>query len=120
VRSGEGGDRGRGRHDREETVERAIDYSKFERRPAKSGGSRTKPSRSRRDTQDEPEAYSYQDPVEETFTGDATLEDLVSKFNAGKSRRSNRRDDAEDEKDGGDNRNRRNVIDRTLAMRDDE
>lgn len=101
---------------------RAVDYSKFERRPDKSGG--RKPSRARRDTERtaEPEAYSYQDPAEEAFTGDATLEDLVSKFNTGKSRRTRRdeREEGDDEPEEGGTRNRRSVINRTLAMMDEE
>ncbi len=111
-----GNDRGRGSYTGGETPERQIDYSKFERRPTQGGGNRAKPSRPRRD---EPAQYTFQDPVEETFTGDATLEDLVSKFNAGKSRRADsRRDESTENEDGGGNR--RNVINRTLAMRDDE
>ena len=114
----QGNDRGRGSYTGGETPERQIDYSKFERRPTQGGGNRAKPSRPRRD---EPAQYTFQDPVEETFTGDATLEDLVSKFNAGKSRRADSRRDESTEtenEDGGGNR--RNVINRTLAMRDDE
>lgn len=119
-----GSDYDRG-YQRAETPERQIDYSKFERRqPAKGGGGR-KNRPPRRETQyDEPETYTSQAPEEEAFTGDATLEDLVSKFNTGKGRRSNRRDesdDVEDENEGqGGNRNRRNVINRTLAMMDEE
>jgi predicted RNA-binding protein with RPS1 domain len=124
-RSSVSGDRGRGGRESTETVERQIDYSKFERRPAQGTGGRGRPSRPRRDApRDEPAQYTSQDPVEEeTFTGDATLEDLVSKFNAGKGRRTGGRRDERDEtegetEDGG--RNRRSVINRTLAMRDDE
>ncbi len=123
-RSSVGGDRGRGSGAGEGTVERQIDYSKFERRPTQGTGGRGKPSRPRRDApRDEPAQYTSQDPAdEETFTGDATLEDLVSKFNAGKGRRAggrrDERDETEDETENGGNR--RNVINRTLAMRDDE
>jgi len=126
-RSSVGSNQGRGGGASTETVERQIDYSKFERRPPQGAGGRGKPSRPRRDApRDEPAQYTSQDPAdEETFTGDATLEDLMSKFNAGKGRRAGGRRDERDEtesegegEDGGGNR--RNVITRTLAMRDDE
>ena len=62
------------------------------------------------------EVYTFEDP-EETFDGDATLEDLVSKFNAGKGRdRRQSRDDDED--DTGERR--AEAIRRTLALRDEE
>jgi small subunit ribosomal protein S1 len=66
------------------------------------------------------EVYTFEDPEEDTFSGDATLEDLVSKFNAGKDRRKNRRDYEDDEEEGGGDRSRRDAIRRTLAMRDEE
>ena len=68
------------------------------------------------------EVYTFEDPEEETFTGDATLEDLVSKFNAGKNdkRDKRREDEEEEEEDGGSGRGRRDAIRRTLAMRDEE
>ncbi|HEX6290986.1 MAG TPA: S1 RNA-binding domain-containing protein [Herpetosiphonaceae bacterium] len=66
------------------------------------------------------EVYTFEDPEEESFSGDATLEDLVSKFNAGKDRRKNRRDYEEEEEEGGNDRGRRDAIRRTLAMRDEE
>lgn len=65
------------------------------------------------------EVYTFEDPEEETFTGDATLEDLLSKFNAGKGRdRKGARDEEEDEEaqKGG----RAEAIRRTLALRDEE
>jgi ribosomal protein S1 len=66
------------------------------------------------------EVYTFEDPEEEVFTGDATLEDLVSKFNAGKDRgKDRRRDDDEEDEEGG-NRGRRDAIRRTLAMRDED
>jgi len=66
------------------------------------------------------EVYTFEDPEEETFTGDATLEDLVSKFNAGKSDKRDRRREDDDDDDGGNSRGRRDAIRRTLAMRDEE
>jgi len=66
------------------------------------------------------EVYTFEDPEEETFSGDATLEDLVSKFNAGKDRRKDKRNYEEEEEEGGGDRGRRDAIRRTLAMRDEE
>jgi small subunit ribosomal protein S1 len=66
------------------------------------------------------EVYTFEDPEEETFSGDATLEDLVSKFNAGKDRRKDKRNFEEEEEEGGGDRGRRDAIRRTLAMRDEE
>jgi len=67
------------------------------------------------------EVYTFEDPEEETFTGDATLEDLLSKFNAGKNdRRRDKREDEEEEDEGSrEGRGRRAAIRRTLGM-DDE
>lgn len=67
------------------------------------------------------EVYTFEDPEEETFTGDATLEDLLSKFNSGKGR--DRRgvreqNEGEDDEAGRDSRNE--AIRRTLALRDEE
>src|ERR687886_2428162 len=61
------------------------------------------------------DVYTFEDPDEETFSGDATLEDLVSKFNAGKGRdrRQSRGDEDEDNQ-------RADAIRRTLALRDEE
>ncbi len=89
-------------------------------------GGRGEGGRGRREAQIyEPaeEVYTFEDPEEETFTGDATLEDLLSKFNAGKhDRRSRyeRRDTDEDEDEGRGSRRQREAIRRTLAMRDEE
>ena len=62
------------------------------------------------------EVYTFEDP-EETFTGDATLEDLLSKFNAGKGRDRKQSRDDDDETEGG---SRAAAIRRTLALRDEE
>jgi small subunit ribosomal protein S1 len=65
------------------------------------------------------EVYTFEDPEEETFTGDATLEDLLSKFNSGKGRdRRNARDDDDDEETRG--QRRADAIRRTLALRDED
>jgi predicted RNA-binding protein with RPS1 domain len=69
------------------------------------------------------EVYTFEDPEEETFTGDATLEDLLSKFNAGKADRrgtKDKRDEREEEDEAEGGRGRRDAIRRTLAMRDEE
>lgn len=69
------------------------------------------------------EVYTFQDPEEETFTGDATLEDLLSKFNAGKNDRrggKDKRDDDQDDEEPTGGRGRRDAIRRTLAMRDED
>lgn len=85
-------------------------------------GGRSEGGRGRREGQIfEPsqEVYTFEDPEEETFTGDATLEDLLSKFNAGKGRdRKGSRDEDDDEESqkGG----RAEAIRRTLALRDEE
>jgi|GEM_PF-461238 len=111
------GDAGRGRGD--------ASRGRGERDTGRGGrlGGRPETGRSRREPQIfEPseEVYTFEDPVEETFSGDATLEDLVSKFNAGKDRRGkNRRDDDEDE-DGSRGNGRRDAIRRTLALRDED
>ncbi|HEY0736506.1 MAG TPA: S1 RNA-binding domain-containing protein [Herpetosiphonaceae bacterium] len=86
-------------------------------------GGRPEGGRGRREAQIyEPseEVYTFEDPEEETFSGDATLEDLVSKFNAGKDRRKDKRAYEEEEEEGGGDRGRRDAIRRTLAMRDEE
>ncbi len=63
------------------------------------------------------EVYTVEDPEEEAFSGDATLQDLLSKFNSGKGRdrRSSREEDEEREGD-----RRADAIRRTLALRDEE
>jgi len=74
------------------------------------------------ETYETDEVYTYEDPEEqETFTGDATLADLVSKFNVDKSRRKNRRGDTfEEDQDDERGQRRRDAIDRTLALLDEE
>lgn len=115
-RGGEGEDYGRGdaRGGRRDHSERS----------SRSGGGRGE-GRGRRDAQsyDQPaEVYSTsEDNDEEAFTGDATLEDLLSKFNAGKGKdrgKGRGRGEHEDEDDAG--QNRAEVIRRTLALRDEE
>ena len=63
------------------------------------------------------EVYTFEDP-EETFTGDATLEDLLSKFNAGKGK--DRRRERDEEEEGAGSNRRSDAIQRTLALRDEE
>lgn len=65
------------------------------------------------------EVYTVEDPEEEAFSGDATLEDLLSKFNSGKGRdrRTTRDEEVEGEAEGD---GRAEAIRRTLALRDEE
>ncbi len=64
------------------------------------------------------EVYTFEDPKEESFTGDASLQDLLSKFNSGKGRDSKHtRDDGEEMTD---EQRRNDAIQRTLALRDEE
>jgi small subunit ribosomal protein S1 len=70
-----------------------------------------------------PEVYTSTDEPEEAFTGDATIEDLLSKFGGGTKRDRKRRPDEQDEETEDDryNRRQRDAIRRTLQqMSDDE
>jgi predicted RNA-binding protein with RPS1 domain len=104
---GETGRAGGGRRDRDRGESR--------------GPGRSEGTRGRREGQIfEPsqEVYTFEDPEEETFTGDATLEDLLSKFNSGKGRdrKQSREEEDEENQKGG----RADAIRRTLALRDEE
>jgi len=80
----------------------------------------------RRDRDSEPrapEVYSSSEEPEEAFTGDATIEDLLSKFGGGGKRDRKRRPDDQDEETEEDryNRRQRDAIRRTIQqMSDDE
>jgi predicted RNA-binding protein with RPS1 domain len=114
---GEGRGEGRGGRGGGRGESRGGEYGRSNRLGGRNEG------RSRREGQIyEPseEVYTFEDPEEETFTGDATLEDLVSKFNAGKNDKRDRRRDDDEEEDGDSSRGRRDAIRRTLAMRDEE
>jgi small subunit ribosomal protein S1 len=63
------------------------------------------------------EVYTVEDPEEESFSGDATLEDLLTKFNSGKGRDRRASRDEDDENEGD---RRADAIRRTLALRDEE
>jgi len=69
-----------------------------------------------------PEVYTSTDEPEEAFTGDATIEDLLSKFGGGKRDRKRRPDDQDEEtEEDRYNRRQRDAIRRTLQqMSDDE
>ncbi|PDW04852.1 S1 RNA-binding domain-containing protein [Candidatus Viridilinea mediisalina] len=96
---------------------------------AKAGRDRERERRERRErdrnrVQAQPEIYSTED-VEEEFVGDATLEDLLTKFGGPTSRRerrNNRRGEESDYEDEGDgdevrqDRRQRDVIRRTLQQ----
>jgi transcriptional accessory protein Tex/SPT6 len=82
------------------------------------------PRREREEEPRAPELYSSTEEAEETFTGDATIEDLLSKFGGGGKRdRKRRYEEEEEEEDTGDRytRRQRDAIRRTLQqMNDDE
>jgi small subunit ribosomal protein S1 len=82
------------------------------------------PRRERNDEPRPPEVYTSTDEPEDAFTGDATIEDLLSKFgSASKRDRKRRPDEEEDEGTGEDRttRRQRDAIRRTLQqMNDDE
>ncbi len=63
------------------------------------------------------EVYTVEDPEEDTFSGDATLQDLLTKFNSGKGRDRRASRDEDTETDGD---RRADAIRRTLALRDEE
>jgi predicted RNA-binding protein with RPS1 domain len=95
--------------------------SRRDRGGGRSGGGRGDAGRGRREGQVfEPaqDVYTFEDPEEETFTGDATLEDLLSKFNSGKRRDKSQSREEEDDDAGAENRAA--AIRRTLALRDEE
>ena len=70
-----------------------------------------------------PEPLAVADEPEEEFQGDATLEDLLSKFSGGKrERRRRQEDDEEEEEESGDrySRRQRDAIRRTLQQLSDD
>jgi transcriptional accessory protein Tex/SPT6 len=81
------------------------------------------PRRERNDEPRAPEVYSSADETEEPFTGDATIEDLLSKF-GGTSKRDRKRrpDEEEDEGNSEDrgSRRQRDAIRRTLQQLNDD
>ncbi|MBA3945907.1 MAG: S1 RNA-binding domain-containing protein [Herpetosiphonaceae bacterium] len=80
------------------------------------GGSRAGGGRGQVSDQTQ-EVYTFEDPEEESFTGDASLQDLLSKFNSGKGRDSKR---TRDDEEMTDEQRRNDAIQRTLALRDEE
>lgn len=81
------------------------------------------PRREREEAPRAPEVYSSTEEPEENFSGDATIEDLLSKFGGPNKRDRKRRGDDEDETDYEDRytRRQRDAIRRTLQqMNDDE
>lgn len=128
---GEGGDQ-RGRSDRRGERDRG-DRTGFvdERAPARrdrgadrgdrggrGGGARGGGRRDNQAPEGEQEVYSFGEQEEE-FTGDASLQDLLSKFNQGKGR-DNRRKSTGSNTEDDDDQQRSDAIRRTLAMRQDE
>ena len=82
------------------------------------------PRRERDEAPRAPEVYSSTEEPEEAFTGDATIEDLLSKFGGASSKRDRKRradEDDEGEPDERFSRRQRDAIRRTLQqMNDDE
>ncbi len=80
---------------------------------------RERRERDRRNVPAQPETYSTED-VEEEFVGDATLEDLLSKFGgpsaAKRDRRSRHRDEDDDDSESREDRRQRDAIKRTLQQ----
>jgi small subunit ribosomal protein S1 len=80
---------------------------------------RERRERDRRNAPAQPETYSTED-VEEEFVGDATLEDLLSKFGgpaaAKRDRKGGKRDEDEDDGENRDDRRQRDAIKRTLQQ----
>ncbi len=93
-------------------------------RPAQDRGPRQDraPRRERDAEPRQPEVYTSTDEPEEAFTGDATIEDLLSKFGGGSKRDRKRRPDDQDEETEEDryNRRQRDAIRRTLQQMSDE
>jgi transcriptional accessory protein Tex/SPT6 len=99
---------------REEIPER---YRRDERPPREStrGPRSERPAPAR-----EPEVYSSSSEPEETFSGDATIEDLLSKYGGRRERRRRADEEEEDNEDRG-SRRQRDAIRRTIQqMNDDE
>lgn len=95
-----------------------------ESRPPRERGPRedrpSRPPRADRSSERAPESYVAADP-EEDFTGNATIEDLMSKF--GGQRRTDRRrrqDDSDEDPEDRNSRRQRDAIRRTLQHMDDE
>jgi ribosomal protein S1 len=80
---------------------------------------RERRERDRRNAPSQPETYSTED-VEEEFVGDATLEDLLTKFGgaatAKRDRKGGKRDDEGDDEEVRDDRRQRDAIRRTLQQ----
>ncbi|GAC1361164.1 MAG: S1 RNA-binding domain-containing protein [Herpetosiphon sp.] len=126
------GGSGSGRNERDERPDRAVresddgsvhstsrrDRPERNDRGARPGG---RSGGGRRDSYgaDAPqEVYTVEDPEEEGFSGDASLEDLLSKFNRGKGHDQRKTRQEQELEDQGQQRN--DAISRTLAMRNDE
>lgn len=97
---------------------------RMEGRPPRERGPRedrpSRPPRADRSSERAPESYVAADP-EEDFTGNATIEDLMSKF--GGQRRNDRRrrqEDGDEDPEDRNSRRQRDAIRRTLQHMDDE
>ncbi|HWQ14703.1 MAG TPA: S1 RNA-binding domain-containing protein [Roseiflexaceae bacterium] len=95
---------------------RQIREERFQRPPREERTSR--PPRQERQAERAPETYTSDEP-DEPFSGDATLEDLVSKFGRSRTDRKRRQDEEEDEEDRF-SRRQREAQRRTLQSLSDE
>ena len=99
---------------------RQIREERFQRPPREE---RERGGRQRQERQERvPETYTTADDSDEPFTGDATLEDLVSKFGRGRtSDRRRRADEPEEDEEDRQSRRQREAQRRTLqSLSDDE
>jgi predicted RNA-binding protein with RPS1 domain len=93
-----------------------------EERPRRDDRGPRGPRRERDDAARAPEVYSSTEEPEENFSGDATIEDLLSKFGSGGKRERKRRTDDEEEGEFDDRhtRRQRDAIRRTLQQLSDD
>src|SRR5262249_60734450 len=96
-----------------------------ERGPRREGRSRREergPRRERDEAPPPPEVYTSSEESEEAFNGDATIEDLLSKFGSSNKRDRKRRQDDDEDTESADrySRRQRDAIRRTLEQLSDE
>src|SRR6266508_676291 len=98
---------------REERPPRREDRGRREERP---------PRRERDESPRAPEVYTSTEEPEEAFNGDATIEDLLSKFGSGNKRDRKRRQDDDEDSESSDrySRRQRDAIRRTLQQLSDD
>ena len=89
-------------------------------RPAREDRGPRPPRPDRSSAPREPEVYTAGAEADEPFTGDATIEDLLSKYGSNKRDRRRRDDDEEEDSEDRGSRRQRDAIRRTLQHMDDE